>query len=403
MITHETIVISFINYRGSYTMNILSNWFTTYKESSLSGRYIHLEHISPLLTKLSEKWIIERLGYSENNAPIDLITLGNGPKKLLFWSQMHGNESTTTKAIFDLINVLSDRSNEFSQEILTTCTLYIVPMLSPDGAKAYTRLNHNQVDLNRDAQNKTQRESIILSDLIQRVQPDVAFNLHGQRTIFSAGTSSHSATVSFLSPAGDVERAIVPCRKIAMEIIAEMNTVLQEYIPNCVGRYDDGFNINCVGDTLTSLGIPTILFEAGHYPTDYDREKTREFIFYSLITAIKYIANRDTISGEGYKRYFEIPENGKCFYDIIVRDIMLNGRNVDIAIQYVEELSEKSIKFIPKIVKIANLEKFYGHREIIGNKREIRCENVTVEVIEGAKLLNFCLNDELFSTKLRKS
>lgn len=401
MNTHKTIVISFIN--CIYNMDTLLNWFNRYKESSLSGRHIHLEHILPLLTNLSKKLTVGQLGNSENDEPIHLITLGSGSKKLLFWSQMHGNESTTTKAVFDLINVLLDSSNEFSEQILSTCTLYIVPILSPDGAKAYTRFNYNKVDLNRDAQNRTQRESIILYELIQRVQPDVAFNLHGQRTIFSAGETNHSAIVSFLSPAGDLERTLIPCRKVAMEIIAHMNIVLQEYIPDCVGRYDDGFNINCVGDTLTSLGIPTILFEAGHYPMDYDREKTREYIFYALISGIGFVAAREAVSGEGYKSYFAIPENAKCFYDIIIRDVILSDRNVDIAIQYVEELSEKSIKFIPKIEKIANLENFYGHREIIGNKREIWCENVTVEVMEGEELLKFCLNDEVFSTELIKS
>ncbi|MFD2562562.1 M14 family zinc carboxypeptidase [Aquimarina rubra] len=385
-------------------MNIknLSGWFDIYKEPSLSGRYIHLEHILPLFDTLSIHVEIELLGTSENNAPIHLLKLGTGKKKLLFWSQMHGNESTTTKAVFDFLNMLIDDTNEISQGILASCTLYIIPILSPDGAKAYTRLNYNQIDLNRDAQNKTQKESILLRDIIDRFQPNYAFNLHGQRTIFSAGETKYPATVSFLSPAGDKERTITPCRKIAMEIIAEMNTVLQQVIPNSVGRYDDGFNINCIGDTLSDMGIPTILFEAGHYKDDYDREKTRVFIFYALVAAVDYISEKNIV-GNLYENYFEIPENGKCFYDIIIRDVMLDKKNVDIAIQYTEELSENDIKFIPKIVKIADLGNFYGHREIIGNKRVIQNENVTVEVVPDNEMLKFYLNDELFSTELRKS
>ncbi|WP_378173423.1 M14 family zinc carboxypeptidase [Aquimarina sp. SS2-1] len=380
----------------------LQDSFKKYQESSLHGRYIHLGHIKPLLERFSDPIKVEILGTSENNAPIHLLKLGTGKKKLLFWSQMHGNESTTTKAIFDFLNMLTDDANEVSKHILASCTLYIIPILSPDGAEAYTRLNYNQIDLNRDAQNKTQKESIVLRNVIDEVQPDYAFNLHGQRTIFSAGETKYPATVSFLSPAGDKERAIIPCRKIAMEIIVEMNKVLQQIIPNSVGRYDDGFNINCVGDTLSDMGIPTILFEAGHFKDDYDREKTRMFIFYALITAVAYISEKE-ITGDFYEKYFEIPENGKCFYDIIIRDVILNKRNVDIAIQYTEELSENDIKFIPKIVKIENLENFYGHREIIGNKRAIQNENVTVEVVPDSEMLKFYLNDELFSTELRKS
>ncbi|WP_103068457.1 M14 family zinc carboxypeptidase [Aquimarina sediminis] len=383
-------------------ISTLQNWYKTYKESSLFGRYINQDHIRPLLTSLSSKIEIEPIGISENKAPIDLITLGNGPKKLLFWSQMHGNESTTTKAIFDLLNLLLDEFNDTAKDILKNCTLFIVPILSPDGAKAYTRLNFNQVDLNRDAQDKTQNESIVFNDLVHRVRPDFAFNLHGQRTIFSAGESNYPATVSFLAPAGDVDRSITSSRKVAMEIIANMNAVLQKCIPNQVGRYDDGFNINCVGDTLTDMGIPTILFEAGHYPNDYDREITREYIFYSLITAIKYISTT-SISGDGYRDYFLIPENGKCFYDMIIRDVVLNGKNVDIAVQYSEKLVKNVVEFVPKVEKIDNLQKFYGHREIIGDKRAIRNENVTVEIVPKTTLLKFYLDSELFLIESIKS
>ncbi|MBQ4819138.1 M14 family zinc carboxypeptidase [Aquimarina sp. MMG016] len=380
----------------------LQDFFYTYKESALFGRYIHSDHINPLLDSLSNTLDIKEVGVSENNLSIQLITLGEGSKKLLFWSQMHGNESTTTKAIFDFLNFLTDTSNKLAESILKECTLYIVPILSPDGAKAYTRLNYNQIDLNRDAQDRTQKESKILNDLISSIKPDFAYNLHGQRTIFSAGETNFSATVSFLSPAGDKERSVTSCRKKAMEVIVEMNTILQKYIPNQIGRYDDGFNINCVGDTLTSLEIPTILFEAGHYPDDYDREITREYIFYALLASVHYIANH-SVTGEGYKDYFLIPENGKCFYDIIIRDVILDSKNVDIAVQYTEELFENNVKFIPKVVKIEDLRKFYGHREIIGNKRAISSENVRNMIVPDTKLLKFYLNSELFSTELTKS
>ena len=379
----------------------LENWFLQHKETSLFGRYISYDHIAPILDKHSSKMQIEIIGESENSAPIHLITLGTGPKKLLYWSQMHGNESTTTKAVFDILNFLNDATEPLVKELLESCTLYIIPILSPDGAKAYTRLNYNQVDLNRDAQAKTQKESVVLSKIISQIQPDVAFNLHGQRTIFSAGETNSTATVSFLSPAGDPDRTITASRKIGMEIIAHMNGILQQHIPSQVGRYDDGFNINCIGDTLESLGIPTILFEAGHYKEDYDREHTRKYIFYALVSSLEYLAST-SVTGAYYQDYFSIPENGKCFYDIIIRDVLLKDKNVDIAIQFSEKLEENTVKFVPKIVKIDDLRKFYGHREIEGKKRVIRHENVTVEIVPEVEMLKFHLDSELFSIELTK-
>ena len=369
---------------------------SNYFEKDLSGRYITLDHITPLLTKLTSNFTIDELGFSENNRPIHLIKIGRGKKKLLFWSQMHGNESTTTKALFDFINYLK-KDNNTVEQILRECTLYMIPILNPDGAVAYTRSNYNDIDLNRDAQACSQIESKLFKQLVHTIKPDFAFNLHGQRTIFSAGKANKSAIVSFLSPAGDKERSITASRMIAMEIIVKMNNVLQTEIKDHIGRYDDGFNINCTGDTLESLKIPTILFEAGHFPEDYSREITRKHIFKALITAVHYISDKKEIKGELYKDYFDIPENDKLFYDILIRNVSNNNKIVDIAVQYTEKLVGKVVHFIPKIVKIQKLDNFFGHREIDGKNRPISHYNDIVEVVCGDELLKFRLDNELFS------
>ena len=40
--------------------------------------------------------------------------------------------------------------NEIPKQILSACTLFVIPILNPDGAERYTRINANGVDLNRD-------------------------------------------------------------------------------------------------------------------------------------------------------------------------------------------------------------------------------------------------------------
>ena len=235
------------------------------KEQQLFGRYITNSMIEPLLNKLPKNAKVSVEGLSVEKRSIYSIKLGTGKKRILLWSQMHGNESTTTKALFDIINTLQKQNS-----ILESCTLLIIPILNPDGAEAYTRLNANEVDLNRDAQALTQPESKVLRDCFERFQPNFCFNLHGQRTIYSVAKTNKSATLSFLSPAEDAERSITKTRKIAMELIVAMNKNLQKLIPEQIALYDDGFNHNCVGDTFQSLGVPTILFEAGHYKDDYE-------------------------------------------------------------------------------------------------------------------------------------
>ena len=339
--------------------------FSRYKEGRIFHRYITNKHIEPLLDDLVKFINFETIGESVLGNPIYGLKIGKGEKRVLMWSQMHGNESTTTKALFDLLNTLLDSKSKLTH-ILDSCNLYIIPILNPDGALAYTRINANEVDLNRDAQNLTQPESNVLRKIFESFKPHYCYNLHGQRTIFSAGTTNHSATVSFLSPAQDDDCTLTPNRKVAMEIIGVMNIALQKVIPNQVGVYDDAFNLNCVGDTFQNENIPTILFEAGHFDDDYEREQTRELIYMSYLISLDYISKNE-INGSGYKPYFDIPENDKCFLDIIIRKAKVNNELVDVGIQFQEYLNGNTIEFMPKVIKIERLDGFYGHKEIEAN------------------------------------
>ncbi len=322
-------------------------------EKQLFGRYINYAMISPLLDKYPFNEVIP-LGNSVKGTSINLYRVGSGKIKILLWSQMHGNESTTTKALFDTLLKL------YSTDIPSKLSIYCIPMLNPDGAELFTRVNYNQVDLNRDAYDLTQPESICLRKAYELIEPDYCFNLHDQRTIFSVGQTSHPATVSFLAPAYNESRSINKVREEAMKIIVVMNKVLQQYIPNQIARFDDSFNINCTGDRYTQLGTPTILFEAGHYPNDYNREQTRYYIAIAIFTALEFISNYE-VTCVNFKDYFNIPENDKCFYDVILRDDTYSGN--DVAIQYREVLESSKILFEPYIAEIGNLSHRYGHKE----------------------------------------
>lgn len=333
---------------------------SVYKERSVQNRYITLETLETCLKKRPAT-SLKILGKSVQGEPLYAFTLGKGETRILMWSQMHGNESTTTKAVWDMVNYLESSEG---LAILETCTLMIVPMLNPDGAKAYTRANGNEVDLNRDAQELTQPESQALRDLFEKFRPDYCFNLHDQRTLFSAGQSANVATVSFLSPASNQEREVTPSREVAMKLIVAMNETLQKMIPQQVGRYDDGFNANCVGDTFQMLNVPTILFEAGHSPKDYMRENTREYIFHALIKALTTISKGE-IASYPTSDYFNIPENGKLFYDILVHDPqVLNpdlAPGISLGIRFKEVLDGNRILFKPELGDMGKLDGFYGH------------------------------------------
>jgi Zinc carboxypeptidase len=343
----------------------LENLFEKFKEESIAGRYLHNEDIEPILKKIEQDFKINTIGESVLKKPIYTIEFGTGKTKILMWSQMHGNEATTTKAVFDFFNFLKSNNKEvefFKKEI----TLLIIPILNPDGAQAYTRENANQIDLNRDAIDLSQPESKILRKLFHDFKPDFCFNLHDQRTVHGVGDTAKPATVSFLAPAYNQNRDINENRLKAINLIAYINGELQNYIPGQIGRFDDEHNNLCVGDTFQSFGIPTILFESGHFPDDYQREITRKYIFISLYLAIKGICEID-FAKNNFTNYMSINQNKPVFSDFIYRNIKINYNSLNIltnfALQYDEVLKNNTIEFQARISEIGDLSHCFGHIE----------------------------------------
>jgi hypothetical protein len=342
------------------------NLFSQNLETNLNGRYITLNAIEPLLLRFNSDNQVQIIGQSVLGKPIYKYEIGTGKTKVLLWSQMHGNESTTTKALFDFLNLLNGNS-DLAKNLISEFTFCCLPMLNPDGAFLYTRENANGIDLNRDAQNLTQPESKLLRSTFESFKPDFCYNLHDQRTIYGIESDTiKPATVSFLAPAYNENRDINEVRTKAIQVIVAMNKILQEFIPNQVGRFDDSFNINCVGDTFQFLNVPTILIEAGHFQGDYDREFTRKFVFIALVEGLKKIYENDIVCNK-IEDYMNIPHNKICFYDFIYKNIKINYDNnkiiTNFALQFKEELIDNQLVFNAYTAAIGDLEGFSGHFE----------------------------------------
>ena len=338
---------------------------TEFLVSDLKGKYIHLDMISPILNSFSDDFEITEIGQSVKQNSIYQVKIGSGKTKVLIWSQMHGNEPTTTKGLFDFLKFLNSDS-ELANTIKREYTLLCLPMLNPDGAKAYTRENANAVDLNRDAVAETQPEMKILKGIYKQFKPDFCYNLHDQRTIFGTEGFNLPATISFLAPSYDVECNYNAARLKAVEVINTMFEALNSYLPNQIGRFDDSYNVNCTGDFFMSQGTPTILFEAGHFDSDYNREESRKFVFIALISPFMK-QNENVVVDNVLTNYLRIPQNNKCFFDFIYRNVKIIDNNVEkiinFAAQYQEVLIADKIEFVAIISKISDLENYFGHVE----------------------------------------
>lgn len=318
------------------------------KFDQISGRYITLDDVNNFIETLNPNLFeIETKELSVEQRELKSICFGKGTKKVLMWSQMHGNEGTTTKAVFDWLHELNTNTTYY-EYISTHYTICVLPMVNPDGSFYYQRENANKVDLNRDAYLLTQPESQFLRKWLVDFKPDLALNLHDQRTIFGVGDTKYPATVSFLAPAFNEQRDVNEVREIAMKLIVAMKKDLEQKIPNQIGRFDDSFNINCIGDYVTSIGVPTILFEAGHYSGDYSREVTRSLIADALFCLFDEFVD-EKFSRFSLDEYWHIGENQKTFNDISVVDFDYANENLikngAIYVQYIEKKQNNKMIF----------------------------------------------------------
>lgn len=128
---------------GPNTWNLLLNHIKV--PTTIAYTYdILMLNIKALSSKYSFLEIGE-IGDSVMDKPIPYIKLGNGFKKLLYVAGTHANEWITCPLLMKFVEDCSMAfanntkiSNRFAKDIFSTATIYLVPMLNPDGIDLVT-------------------------------------------------------------------------------------------------------------------------------------------------------------------------------------------------------------------------------------------------------------------------
>ncbi len=353
-------------------------------------RYLPPDALDDLIVQNNLYDYTSVLGYSVENRPILVSSFGSGKRKVLLWSQMHGNESTTTRALIKLFSELTLKKSS----LLNNLSIKVIYQLNPDGSNSYSRLNANGVDLNRDAIKRTQPESKLLISLFNVFKPHFCINLHDQRSIYAAGNTNLPALISFLAPSFDESKSINEVRENAMVMIGDIFKKIKPKKNWSIGRYNDDFNINCFGDFFMSQNTPTILLEAGHHPNDFGRNMVVCEIYKCLLKFLNLFVQENRIKSNT-EDYFSIPENHNHLRDIEIINIKdLSGLPNKLFIQFHEYLQGDKIYFLPKIEKETS-KKLHGNRIIDFSKfssKLINLEQNNQEIIKKLKLfLDFSL------------
>lgn len=346
--------------------------YEIYHEQSISSERITHDDVTELIDNFKKQNIftVERLGESVEGRDINLISFGKGETKILAWTQMHGDEPTATAAVFDILNFFSsnDEFNPLRESILSKVTLYIIPMLNPDGAESHQRENSLNIDINRDAVRSETPEAQILLNAAKKIKPDFGFNLHDQNSYYTAGRTDKTAAISLLAPPFDYDKSTNEARTNSMKVISHIFDVLSAFIPGQLARYNDDYEPRAFGDSFIKLGISSILIESGFIKGDENKSFIRKLNFVAMLSAFRSIAERqyDKID---LKRYSDIPENESLLFDLLLRNITINKSNntyrIDIGINREKHFDKTTSTFYykGKIEQTGDLSIYYGIEE----------------------------------------
>ena len=284
--------------------------YTHYCTAGMDTCRIRHGQVASSVKKLPALFAVAPVGQSVEGRVIYGIRAGRGATRILLWSQMHGDESTATRTLFDVFNFLaaSDEYDGVRHAILSQLDLLFIPMLNPDGAAYWRRENAWGIDINRDALRLTTPEGRILHDQTLSFKPYFSFNLHDQESYYSAGVSRIPATIAFLAPPSGEKEGITTNRYRAMQLIVALDKQLQSIIPGGVAKWNDAYEPRAFGEWSQAQNSATILIESGGYYNDRERNFVRRLHFGLLLEALRIIASR-RYEEELATAYFEIPYN----------------------------------------------------------------------------------------------
>ena len=310
---------------------------------------------------------VEEIGRSAEGRPLRHVSWGEGPIRVLLWSQMHGDESTASMALADLLRFIGAQpSHPLVERLRRSTTLHLLPIVNPDGAARFRRHNALGIDINRDARALASPEARALHGLRERLRPHYGFNLHDQRVGYRAGDSERGTAIALLAPPFNEAREVDAVRARAIGLAVAVRAVLEPYVGGHIAKWDDTFNPRAFGDLTAQAGVSTLLIESGGIEGDRHKQRLRKLNFLALAGALDAIASGAHLDLP-HGPYEELPENGEVWPDLLVRGATLvvpgaEPARADVMVSFDEPLLERGAR----IAEIGDLADARARRVIDG-------------------------------------
>lgn len=392
-------------------LDFLSRSYDSWKVSGISRRHFKRGEMMEVIRQLQHQheglFKLTQVGASVEGRSINLIKLGEGKTKILMWSQMHGEESTATRALLDLLNLIGAHAAEsYVKTILEKTKLLILPMINPDGAERFERRNAQGIDINRDAVALQTPEARVLKRVRDECGADFGFNLHDQEPRFAVGQTDRIAAIALLAPPCDEAKSTNVVRWRAKQLAAFFAGSISHFAPGHVSRYDDTFDPRAFGDRMQQWGTSTVLVECGGWLdpltglNDPEKEFLRKLNCIGLLASCFAIATGDFQKAD-VSVYESLPENNENVFDVLIKNAVhqssstVSPTSMDVGINIDDQRdgTTQEWKRIARIADVGDLTPFRAFRTIDARGRTLSLSSLKVgtpiplEALEDLDLL----------------
>jgi len=354
----------------------LDKRYASYRVGSFASRRFPPDILHRIIDTLavdsSSLFNIRNVGLSFEERPLRLVTVGSGGTQVLLWSQMHGDESTATMAIVDILNYIRlARAEAVVRDLLSRFTIHFLPMLNPDGAARFQRRTAQGIDMNRDALSLQTPEARLLKQLKDTIKPAFGFNLHDQQ-LSTVGATRELTSIALLAPAIDPGKSENEVRMRAKRVASVFVAVVRQSGENRIARYDDAFEPRAFGDSMQKWGTSTLLVESGHTIGDPEKDSIRKLNVIGILGSLYAVGSGES-DGWDTSHYEHLPWNDEKAYDLIIRNVQVthgDGRSTcaDLGVSYQVDTHSEST---PILVDVGDLHTFIGVKEIDALQKQL--------------------------------
>jgi hypothetical protein len=232
---------------------------------------------------------------------------------------MHGDESTHTMGLADLFAYLARESDEERVRLLhDRLTVVAIPMLNPDGAERFQRLNAQGIDPNRDAHACLTPEMRALRGVYAELKPAFALNLHDQDPRKRVGESDRLTALALLANPFDESLGDNDVRLRAKRLGGVIARAVRPLIGGHVSRFPAEFNPQGSGEFMASSGTSSLLLECGGWKDDPEKQFLRKVSFVALLSALEAIAD-ESYADVPLDVYDSLDEDDTSVVDVLLR------------------------------------------------------------------------------------